>query len=402
MIYVLLAIAIAIVILLLKFVYDQKQKLDLLSLEISRQGQNPLSNVDTLKSVFYETSTYVSNQAVVQALEHASRTLLEQAGKNLSETKSNIESLLTPIVTGLNELKSVTDKLDEQLIEKYSVLTEQLRSLKDSEARLEQQANNLIGALKNPQARGRWGEVQLRRVVELSGMVQYCDFFEQQSIGEQGKMRPDLIIKLPNNNQVAVDAKVPMEAYLRYIQEQDPDQAEQALSEHCKQLRAHITALGGKNYWETLGQVEFVVAFISPESALNVALGHDLTLVDFAVEKKVLLAGPTSLVALLKAIHYGWRQESMYENAKEITKLGNDLYQRLLTFVNRFEDVGKNLEKTVVSYNQAVGSFENRLVPQARKFQNLTADTHEIQDAYKIERNIRALNVGDNVSDNAY
>jgi len=370
----------------------QHQKINLLTLELKNQN-NSLGDPENLRKIFYETSSYVSNQAVVQAMDRANNVLLEQANQSVAQATGSLKELVEPITQKLEQLANLAGRLDSQLLEKYSVLTEQLRSLKESEAKLEKQADNLISALKNPQSRGRWGEIQLKRVVELAGMLSYCDFVEQQVLQDSdSRLRPDMIVKLPNKNQVVVDAKVPMDAYLRYIQADDHETAQEALKEHCKQLRNHIQNLGSKNYWDSLGPTEFVVAFISPESALNVALENDIGLVDFAIEKKVLLAGPTNLVALLKAIHYGWRQDTMYENAKEIIKVGSELHQRLLIFVNKFKEIGHSLEKTVDSYNSAVGSFESRLMPQAKRFESLGVGEKEIENLNKINQNLRSLN----------
>jgi len=252
-------------------------------------------------------------------------------------------------------------------------LTAQVAQLQQTGDALQRETSSLANALRSPQVRGRWGEMQLRRTAELAGMTEHCDFFEQQSVStEDGRLRPDMIVRLPAGREIIVDSKVPFDAYQRAFEATTDVEREAALADHVRQLRDHINALATKRYWDQFPKSpDFVVLFLPNDSFLAAAATRDFTLINDALEKRVVLATPMTFIALLRSIEYGWRQETIAESAQKISQLGRDLYDRIVNFIDHVEDVGEHLEKSIRSYNSAVGSLEKMLLPQARKFKEL-------------------------------
>ena len=255
----------------------------------------------------------------------------------------------------------------------YTGLSEQVRQLTESQDKLQSETRNLVTALRSPATRGRWGEMQLRRVVEVAGMVEHCDFDEQVTVsGADGKLRPDMVVHLPGAKHVIVDAKVPLQAFLDANDATDEEARRAHLTAHARHLRAHVDALSKKSYWEQFDDTpEFVVAFIPGDALLAAALEHDSSLLEHAVSSHVLLATPTTLIALLRAVAYGWQQEALAENAREVQQMGRELYKRLATFGEHMAKTGKSLSGAVDAYNKAVGSLERNVFPQARRFHEL-------------------------------
>ena len=278
----------------------------------------------------------------------------------------------------------------------YSGLIEQVKTLASSQQQLQAETGNLVKALRTPHVRGRWGEIQLRRVVELAGMVQYCDFSEQETIAnEDGRLRPDVIVRLPGNRTIVVDAKVPFEAFYESISTADDAIRLERLKEHARLVRAHIGALSRKSYWEAVQPTpEFVLLFLPGESFYSAALEQDPKLIEDGINQKVIIATPTTLIALLKAISYGWQQEQRAANADELGKLGKELYDRLRTFLSHFSDIGKNLDRALESYNKGVGSLEARVLVTARKFKERNAiHGDEIESPEPIDKLARPLSL---------
>jgi DNA recombination protein RmuC len=323
-------------------------------------------------------------QLSAQALERNNAQFLELADARLKETQQAargdlerrqqaIEQLLSPLRDQLGKYEQGLRALELERQRAYTGLCEQVRHLSESQDRLQAETRNLVTALRAPATRGRWGEMQLRRVVEMAGMVEHCDFDEQiTAVAAEGRLRPDMVVRLPAGRCVVVDAKVPFQAFVDAIEATD-EQARQAhLVSHARQLRAHVDALAKKEYWQQFAQSpEFVVAFVPGDPLLAAAFEHDPTLLEHAMASHVVLATPTNLIALLRTVAAGWQQEAVAENAQRVQQIGRDLYKRLCAFGDHLAKAGRGLAGAVDAYNKAVGSLERSVLPQARRFQEL-------------------------------
>lgn len=303
---------------------------------------------------------------------------------DLEKRQQAIESLVRPLRESLDKVGESVTAIDRARADAYGRLSEQLQSLGTAQTQLQAEAGKLSTALRSTSTAGTWGELQLRRVVELAGMSAYCDFAEQQT---SGSFRPDLVVRLPGGLQLVVDAKAPNEAYREAANASDENIRAAKLAEHAAKVRGHIDALGAKNYWEQFQpSPEFVVLFLPGDQFLAGALQSDPSLIDRAMARKVLLATPATLIALLKAAHYGWRQEDVARNATVIADLGRALYDRIANFADNLDKVGRGLESANKAYNSAVGSFEQTLLPGARKFSELGAKgTKELAEPAVVE-----------------
>ncbi|MHB1543068.1 MAG: DNA recombination protein RmuC [Gammaproteobacteria bacterium] len=298
----------------------------------------------------------------------------QEEGKNeLTKRTEAVQGWVKPLVESLGRFESKVDRLEKERVEGQATLLEQLRALAEVHIpQLSSETRELSRALHQPIARGHWGELQLRRLVEMAGMVEYCDFEEQKSVEtEEGRKRPDLIVRLPGGQQIVVDAKAPVEAYFQSLDLAE-DAAEDALREHARQIRVHIDALARKSYWRDFQpSPEFVVLFLPGEMLFSAALKVDPGLIEYGFERKVVVANPTTLLSLLKVLAYGWRQEAMTQNAEEVAALARTLYERAAVLVDHWRSVGERLNQAVHAYNDSVGSLERRFLVSLRRFEDL-------------------------------
>ena len=328
------------------------------------------------------------------ALATSNRSFLDLANAQLDQRKQAVEHLVAPIKESLQKVDGKLQELEVARKGAYSELSTQVRQLADGQKELRNETGNLVTALRSPVVRGRWGEMQLRRVVEMAGMLSHCDFLEQSTVTVDGNGCGPPVVRLPGGKQVVVDAKAPLQAYLDALEAKDEDTREARLADHARQIRDHIAKLSAKSYW---GQSrrrppEFVVLFIPGETFFSAALEQDPSLIEEGVNQQVILATPTTLIALLRAVAYGWRQETIAESAKAISETGRELYTRLATLTDHFAKVGRGLETAVRSYNEAVGSFETRVLPSARRFkEHGVAPTAELSALPVVERSVRPV-----------
>ncbi len=297
----------------------------------------------------------------------------QQADQALEARKREIEQLVRPLAENLERFKNTVDGIEKAREGAYRAVLEQVRMLADSHQKLERHTRSLIEALRRPQVRGRWGEYQLRNVVELAGMSEHVDFTSQPAVeGSEGRLRPDAIVRLPGGKTVVVDVKTPLDAYLAAIEAADEEQRRAAFARHAQQLRQHVRQLASKAYWTQFSEApDFVVMFIPGEAFYAAAVEQDPALFEDALKQKVLITTPSTFVALMKAIAYGWQQEKLAESAQQVANLGQDLYERIARFLDHMQELGRALGRAVRKYNEAAGSLEGRVLPQARRFEQL-------------------------------
>ena len=332
---------------------------------------------DQLKESFQALSSEALSKNNESFLNLAKTTLekyQEGAKGDLDKRQEAINKTVEPVGIALKTFNERVEKIEERRTQTDASLKQQLQQLAESQVQLSKTTGSLVQALRAPQVRGQWGEMQLRRTVEMAGMINYCDFEEQASVetSDGQRQRPDMIIRLPNERVVVVDSKVPLAAYLDALQSEDPDHQKERMVAHARHIRDHIKALSAKSYWTQFDNTpEFVVLFIPNETIFSAALEQDPQLIEQGVLNKVILATPTTLIALLKAIAYGWQQEAIAREAKEIAALGKELYERVSVVTGHFTKLGKSLDQSVGCYNKAVSSLESRLLVTAKKFDAL-------------------------------
>ncbi|MDH5547714.1 MAG: DNA recombination protein RmuC [Gammaproteobacteria bacterium] len=359
--------------------------------------------LDESKKHFAETFTSLSrdalnknNEAFLQLAQEKLKQFQVEAKGSLEMKEKAIENLVKPIKEALEKTEKQVRQIENERKEAYGALNKHLESLAETQNKLQSETRNLVAALKRPEVRGQWGEMTLKRLAELAGMVEHCDFDEQTTINtEDGRLRPDMVIRLPGGRDIVVDIKTPLDAYIAAVEADNDETRQQQLTRHARHVRDRVKELASKAYWQQFKNApDFVVLFIPGDQFLSAALDIDRQLLEDAMKNKVILSTPTSLVALLRAIAYGWRQESLAENAEEIRALGDELYTRMATFAEHLGKLGRSLEQGVGHYNQAIGSFNTRVMPGARKFSELGVQgKKEIPDLEPVEKAARALEI---------
>ena len=297
----------------------------------------------------------------------------ESAKEDLEKRRTAIETLVKPLGENLSKFETKVDAIEKARTGAYEKITEQVKSLAEGQTTLRSETSRLVQALRRPETRGRWGEYQLRNVLEIAGMTKHVDFVEQPNItSDEGRLRPDVIIRVPGGTSIIVDAKTPLDAYLSALEAPDEENRERCLADHARQMREHVRALASREYSKALPETpDFVVMFVPGESFFAAAIESDRDLLEKAWRDKVLISTPTTLIALVKMIAFGWQQEKLAENAQEVAALGRELYDRIGVFGQHMGDLGKSLRRTVEQYNKGVGSLESRVLPAMRKFETL-------------------------------
>lgn len=357
--------------------------------------------IEAMKTEMTDTFNALSKAALESSNESFLTLASERLGKVVEETKGKLGEHQTAMNGMIKPLSDALRKYEEQIHaveakrrQDYGGIEEQIKMLSSTHQQLQRETSSLVTALRKPQVSGSWGQLSLKRAAELAGMAAYCDFYEQVSTtSETGRLRPDMIVRLPNGREIVVDAKAPVDAYLNAISLSAEEERKKALSHYVAQIRKHMNDLSGKSYWEQFPKSpELVVMYMPGESFFSSAIEHDSMLIEDGSAKKVILATPTTFIALLKAIAYGWQQEQMTKSAQEISKLGKELYERIKTMSGHFDDLGSAIEKAIVAYNKAVGSMESRILPSVRKFRELgVSGADEIPVLEQIDQTPRSL-----------
>lgn len=321
-----------------------------------------------------------------------------EAKKDLESRQKEITEAVNPVRDSLAQVDHKLQAMEKERVSSYAGLNEQVKNLALTQNRLRDETSRLVRALRTPNVRGRWGEIQLKRVVEIAGMLPYCDFDEQISVtADDARLRPDLIVRLPGGKNIVVDAKAPLEAYLNALDCEEDSEKNAHLLSHSRQIRDHMVKLSSKAYWDQFQPTpDFVIMFLPGETFFSAALEQNPHIIEEGVNQRVILASPTTLIALLRAVAYGWQQEKLTESAEEISNLGKELFNRLCVFTEHLEKLGNSLEGAVSNYNKAVGSFDSRVLVTARQFPDLGLSSNkEVPYLKQVEKAPREISAAD-------
>jgi DNA recombination protein RmuC len=345
-----------------------------------------------------------NNEAFLSLAETRMREARTEAAGDIDARKKAIEDLLAPMAMTLEQVDREIKDSERRRVESGAQLMQRIVSLDTAGQGLREETRRLTDALKRPGVRGRWGELQLKRVVELAGMIEYCDFMEQHTLAgadDEGRIRPDVVVRLPGGKQIVIDAKTPLDAYLRALEAPDEAARQKLLADHAGQVRSHIAQLSAKSYFDKVASTpEFVVMFLPGEMFFSAALEQDPSLIEYGVEKHVIPASPTTLIALLRAVAYGWQQAAMEENAKKINENGKALFEAVRKLGEHFQTLGAKLKSSLEAYNDAVGSLEGNVLVKARKFKELQAanggeDIRSLEPIDRVPRMLQAVELTD-------
>jgi DNA recombination protein RmuC len=350
--------------------------------------------LDTFKSAASDAMTQ-NNKQFIDLAKSQLETHVKEAEGNLDERKSAIAEMLKPVKESIDSYKKRIEELEKGSEKTFGQVTEMLSNIQITNASLQKETGALVNALRNPRVRGRWGEIGLKRVVEFSGLSAHCDFVEQAyTEGEDSVLKPDMIINLPGNSHVVVDSKLPLDAYLQALETDDENSRNLLFSKHARDLRDHVNKLSKKQYWSQFDNTpDFVVLYMEVESALNVALMTDKTLLQDAMNNKIILATPTTLIVVLKSVAMSWQQHNITENALQIMEAAMDFYGRVNVFADHLDKVGGGLKTALKGYNDAIGSWESRVLPAGRKLEQLKATDNKnvLPDFEIIDKPVREL-----------
>lgn len=373
------------------------KSLDEQSAKFEQQQDAYDQQIDQLRDTFASLSQQAlqsNNQSFLTLARETFGKLQIQAEHKLGEKEKNIASMVKPIQESLQQTDSQLKKLERDRVAAESRLHTQIESLVQSQQYLQTETRNLVTALRRPEVRGQWGEITLKRLAELAGMSEHCDFDEQVTTrNNDTNLRPDMVVHMPGERQLVVDVKAPLDAYLSAVETSDDQQREVFLQQHLKNVKDRVKELAMKKYWEQFERApDFAVLFIPGDQFLSAALDQDKSLLEFAMQQRIILATPTSLVGLLRAIAYGWNQDNLNKNAEVVRQIGKDLHQRLGVLAEHISKLGKNLDSSVTQFNRLLGSYESNVLPGARKFSELGVETHKSVDQIKaIETPTRKL-----------